>query len=607
MATAPKQARTAKSKSSTKTDSLTEQDQRPPQKRSVKRRIANRYDRHMPNRKRHRVLIWVVFLVSSSIIALQLLYPPERALPLTRVAGESVAWREHEQLAEVIDEYFRNTKLKLITEGEASVEVALASAGAEPNTEPMIAQVVEYPFWQRFIPLSILLHMTNITEADVYYTNSILEMSSKEQAEQLSVEPVNARLAIQDGELVATAEEQGRIVAAAAVQSVIAHASPTLGKTTILKVPATHIDPAETASSLQSVREAAEAALTRQVVIVAEGRTFIPSDVTVASWLQISTDKEGKPMLAVTSEGMNTYFDAIDAEVGAPAGQTNINLINGHETSRTTGATGRAINRSELISQIGDWLLAGVGQGEFIAAFQEVAPSIIYDNKYTATEEGLRSYVTDASERLNVRIAIQQLDGGKWTASARADESIPSASTYKLFVAKWLFDQMDKGTVHWDDPMLDTTVSVCFDRMTIASTNPCAESWLAQAGRENVNQYLYNLGFSQGTSFTHPTATHSTANDLQRIMLGINDSSIIGGAHRDRLLHSLSVHPYRYGIPTGSAGQVWDKVGFLWDYVHDTAIVKHPKGTYVMTIMTKGQSYATIANLTREIERIMYP
>jgi hypothetical protein len=176
-----------------------------------------------------------------------------------------------------------------------------------------------------------------------------------------------------------------------------------------------------------------------------------------------------------------------------------------------------------------------------------------------------------------------------------------------LFVAKWLFDQMDKGAIHWDDPMLDTNVSVCFDRMTIASTNPCAEAWLAQAGRANFNQYIYGLGFSQGTNFNMPIATHTTADDLQRMMLGIYNGSIIDGAHKDRLLHSLSVHPYRYGIPTGSAGQVWDKVGFLWDYVHDTAIVRHPQGTYVMTIMTKGQSYATIAALTREIERIMYP
>ena len=124
---------------------------------------------------------------------------------------------------------------------------------------------------------------------------------------------------------------------------------------------------------------------------------------------------------------------------------------------------------------------------------------------------------------------------------------------------------MNKGIVQWDDPMLDTTVSTCFDRMTIASTNPCAESWLARAGRSNVNQYLYDLGFSTGTTFTHPVATHTTANDLQKIMLGIYHGSLIDGANKERLLRSLSTHPYGYGIPTGSSGKVWDKVGFLWD------------------------------------------
>ncbi|HMH70341.1 MAG TPA: serine hydrolase, partial [Candidatus Saccharimonadales bacterium] len=88
---------------------------------------------------------------------------------------------------------------------------------------------------------------------------------------------------------------------------------------------------------------------------------------------------------------------------------------------------------------------------------------------------------------------------------------------------------------------------------------------------------------------------------------GLNDGTLVSGDHRNRLLSSLGRHPYRYGIPTGSAGIVHDKVGFLWDYVHDTAIVQHPRGTYLMTIMTKGQSYGAIASVTRQIERIMYP
>ncbi len=579
----------------------------PSQRRSVKRRIKTRYDTHMPDKKHHRVLIWIVFFACAIIIALQLLYPPERALPLTRVAGQSVWWRTHEELAEMIAHNFQDTRLKLIVDSTAHSEVLLASVGAEPNTEAMIQQVIDYPFWQRFVPFSIFAHIDAVTAVDVYYTTNILERASDEQAKELSFAPVNARLAIEHGELVATAERRGSEVAAQSVYEAIIRAAPMLGVTTDVFVPAKRDSPAETARSLEAVRAAAETALTRRVIIQANGHTFMPDNETIASWLQIGTGEHGQSVLQVAEDGIFSYFDVIDKEAGVAPGQTNINLTDGREIGRTPGTSGRAIDRAALKAQLSDWLLLGQGQSEFIAVFQEVAPSIIYDNKYTATEEGLRSYVADAAQRMNVRIAIQQLDGGRWTASARADESTPSASTYKLFVSKWLFDQMDKGFVHWSDPMLDTTVSTCFDRMTIASTNPCAESWLAQAGRANFNEYIYRLGFSEGTSFTNPIATHTTANDLQKMMLGINDNTIISGAHKDRLLRSLSTHPYRYGIPTGSSGQVWDKVGFLWDYVHDTAIVKHPKGTYVMTIMTKGQSYATIANLTREIERIMYP
>jgi vancomycin resistance protein YoaR len=467
--------------------------------------------------------------------------------------------------------------------------------------------VVDYPFWQRFLPLSILFHRNDVSAASVYYTKTILQKTSEEQANALSLAPSNARLAMEAGELIATPEVEGSEVNTDAVYAAITQSTPLLGGVTDVAVAAKPVEPAQTARSLQAVRSAAEAALVRQVRIVVDNRTFMPDETIIATWLQITANEAGEPVLAIADDSMNNYFNSIDDDVGVAAGVTNINLRDGREINRTEGQVGRAIDRTALRTELADWLLAGNGHGTFTAVVKDVAPSVMYDNKYTATEQGLRAYVEDAAQRMNVRIAIQQVDGGQWSASAKADESIPSASTYKLFVTKWLFDQMDKGLVQWDDPMLDTTVSVCFDRMTIASTNPCAESWLAQAGRSNFNQYIYGLGFSNGTSFTMPDATHTTANDLQKMMLGINGGSIMNGANRDRLYRSLSTHPYRYGIAAGSGGQVYDKVGFLWDYVHDTAIVRHPKGTYVMTIMTKGQSYATIASLTREIERIMYP
>jgi hypothetical protein len=74
------------------------------------------------------------------------------------------------------------------------------------------------------------------------------------------------------------------------------------------------------------------------------------------------------------------------------------------------------------------------------------------------------------------------------------------------------------------------------------------------------------------------------------------------------LLEKMSRQLYRYGIPTGvNATRVEDKVGFLWDYIHDAAIVHKPQGTYILVIMTKGYSYGYIANVARQIDTIMYP
>lgn len=265
------------------------------------------------------------------------------------------------------------------------------------------------------------------------------------------------------------------------------------------------------------------------------------------------------------------------------------------------------IDYDTLTGEISSWVLRGEGSGEFSAQFVTLTPAMNVAGNYTSSQAGLRAYVNDAARAQNATIVVQQLDGNKWSADAGGATSMPSASTYKLYVAWMLFNKMDQGDIGWDDPMLGTTVSNCFDQMTIASTNACAEQWLDTFGRTNINNFLYSRGYSAGTTFTNPTAAHTTANDLAKFMVALENGSAIGGAHRDRLLHSLSVHPYRRGVPSGSGGQVWDKVGFLWDYVHDAAIVHHPKGKYVIVVMTKGRSYATIAEITRQVEKIMYP
>lgn len=569
--------------------------------------LKTHYTMYMPNRRSHRMMIWAIVLIAFVIICVQLLYPPDRGLPLASVGGQPLTLATHEMMAKTVTEKFDASKVKLAIGTEKVVEYPLKVTGAEPNTEEMITSLSNYPLWQRFIPGSILLQPARITEVDVYYAGAPFKQFIETQAKEFSFPARNAHLAIDKGKLKATEALAGSAVKADDLLATISRTPMKVGQTTTIEVPTKRIAPVRTSKDLAKVRTQAEAALAHAITITASDQKFSPSDEQRASWIVLSTGDKGEVTLTVDKEKIKAYLNELNTKVGTAAGLTNIDIVNGREVGRTIGANGQAIDIETVSTQLATALLVPPPEVKLDAKFIQLQPGIIYNSKYTATQAGLQAYVDDMARTKNMHFSIQQLDGGHWSASARATESIPSASTYKLFVALVLFDRIDKGEIHWDDPMLDTTVAGCFERMTVASTNPCAEKWIAMFGREYINNFIYARGFSEGTSFTTGSANQTTAADLTKYMTGLNNGTLVKGANRDRLLDSLGRHPYRYGIPTGSAGDVHDKVGFLWDYVHDTAIVQHPRGNYIMTIMTKGQSYAAIASATREIERIMYP
>lgn len=570
-------------------------------------KIQHHYWAFMPAKKHHRIIIWSVFFGVSALLGWQIAYPPDRGLPLASIGGTSQASRSYDEMAKEVITKFDQTKVKLSVAGVKEVEFDLKVMGAEPDTDTMIAKMSDYPFWQRFIPGSILWQPARVDEASIYFAGKPLAAFAAEQTKAFSFAAKNASIAIKNGEIVAEKEVAGSKVDAKALREVISGARITLGAVTTITVPAQRIEPTETSSSLEKVKTQVQNGLLHVITIKAGDRTFTPSRADIAGWLMLGTNDKGSTILTVDRTKVRLYANAINSIVGTPAGQTNVTIVDGREVGRSIGVNGKIIDIDQLTDRLVAIVAAEPKSATTEVTFKDSLPIVVYNSRYSATQAGLQAYVEDTANAKNMHIMIQQLDGEQWSAHARETESIPSGSTFKVYLAKILFDKIDAGEIHWNDPMLDTNVAGCFERMTVPSTNPCAESWIAQWGREYINNYIYGLGFSQGTSFTTGGAVQTTAADLNRYMTMLYNGTILIGANRDRLLDSLGRHPYRYGIPTGSAGIVHDKVGFLWDYVHDAAIVQHPRGTYIMTIMTKGQSYGAIAAVTREVERIMYP
>src|SRR5690606_9673836 len=107
-------------------------------------------------------------------IAGQMLYPPDKAVLFAWVNERPVGLHAHDDVAKLLTEQFDKTKIKLVVDGGKSVEYSLKAAGAEPNTERMIAELSDYPFWQRFIPFSLLWQVRQVSEVDVYYADPVL-------------------------------------------------------------------------------------------------------------------------------------------------------------------------------------------------------------------------------------------------------------------------------------------------------------------------------------------------------------------------------------------------------------------------------------------------
>jgi beta-lactamase class A len=568
-----------------------------------------RHVKHTAHRVHHHInrhaLWWVVFLVSSLIIALQLLYPLDRALPFSRLNGQSVSLQPYEKLAERIDRYFAESNVTLAAGDSLKISFAPGEAGIHPDLDMTVMRLTDYPVWQRLIPLSIFFVWPDVHSVDVQASATQQEVFVDAMLPKLNTLPQDAGLSIVEGNLQMKDDVPGTLVTKGDLQKALASARFGLVTTTIV-VPSEALSAEKPSSYFDAVKHQAEAVIALPITIDVEEEVVTPSHSDIANWLAVGEDDHKQAMLTINDTALDVYLKTLQDKHATAAGQTNITRVDGRETARVDGVPGRTIDVANLRQQVVSTLLT-TKEPTLSAHFVAVEPTVVINRKYTSSQAGLQAYVSDQAATRNVRISVQQIGGSGWKAGARETETTVSASTYKLYVALMLFDKMDQGEITWDTPILGMSTRTCFEHMIVASTNACAEEWIRQFGAQNINNFIYSKGFSTGTSFTNPIANHTTTADLTRYFRGLDEGWLMSSEYRQYLLDALKRHHYTKGIPSGSAGEVHNKVGFLWDYSNDSAVVYHPRGTYVIAVMTKGLSFYAIAGITREIEAIMYP
>lgn len=203
---------------------------------------------------------------------------------------------------------------------------------------------------------------------------------------------------------------------------------------------------------------------------------------------------------------------------------------------------------------------------------------------------------------------------GRLTAAANAHTPIDSASTYKLFVAGYLFSLHHQGRYPWTAANREGLT-----RMIVYSENDFAEDFMDTNGLAGLNQFAHQQQAFTPMFIAGETARTTTAS-LTLILrhLAQQKRPFNHAADRQWLLGLMHKQVYRHGIPAGAQAakpgtRVADKVGFLGDTNNDAGIVTLPNGEqYILVVTTHGPQpdgetgFQHIAQITQHVQEMVY-
>lgn len=276
------------------------------------------------------------------------------------------------------------------------------------------------------------------------------------------------------------------------------------------------------------------------------------------------------------------------------------------------GFTGRALANHRLIQENTDT----AASPQKIKAVQKQVKNRLqrYADQITADKTASVYFYNLTPTHPTKGWSHQLYQPGKLAVSSNAHAPVVAASTYKLYMAGFLFSQAKAGNFVWN-----STNENGFRHMIVNSENDFAESELDQFGLAPINSLVQQLGGYTPTFIEGQSAT-TTATSLGLTLRALaNKQSPFQNTHNQQwLLKLMGQQIYRKGIPAGATAaqtgsKVADKVGFFADENNDAGIVTLPNGQrYILVVMTHGHQqsglsgFPRIATITKQIQEIVY-
>lgn len=466
---------------------------------------------------------------------------------------------------------------------------------------------LDYPWYLRIIPTSILwAHFVIGNDSKPIYQrddNTLTTYINNELGGTCDVKPEDANLRVSDMKLTVIPSQNGGTCDINNVHQILSKVEPRLDDGKVV-ISIKEIPPVISDSIAKQFGDDLTEKLNNGITLSAAGVLQTIPAIQLFSWLDV--DNTGSKLtysfnIERASDYLNQQFAS---KVAARPGTTTVYTYNFIETGKVLGVSGKTLDIGATLSNIKSFFDGNSEQA--IVATMPVAPLINYVRSYSPTDVGLSALIQQyAQDHPGVfGVSLVELSGQNRRATYNDTKLFTTASTYKLFVAYSSLKRVESGVWNWSDQITSSkNLSTCFDDMIIRSDNDCGATLLLKIGHTNITNEAHAIGCID-TSFLGNDGIKTTAADLAILLAQLENGQILTQqSSRDRLIDDMKQNIYRQGIPAGVDGiVVADKVGFLDGLLHDAAIVYSPTGTYVLTILTDGSSWSTIADLTSKIE-----
>lgn len=523
-----------------------------------------------------RVALFGLLAIAGVFLVIQLVYPPNSTVPLATVDGVNVGASSVDDAASTLSAFYQDAHLSVVqgATGDTIGGIPLADTGITLANASEQAHSQLYPWPLRLVPSSILWAHSVLPAPVPQFdrdANKLTSLVENKFTAWCAVPAHNAVITVNGTDLAIAPSATGISCDRTSLGYAVSTLTPTAASLTFT-IPSSVTQPQLNTAAATDLRDRILSIFEKDALPISatQGNITIPQDV-VLSWFSFPATFEKVPF-TVDSTRIGEYFDQLAAS-----------------SSEGDKAAFAKVDETDFADQLTTYVLAEKANRETLQLADLKVAKVI--DAFLASHSG------------TFNVSLIELTNNNHRINANGDDSIITASTYKLFVAYSTIRAIDAGEFGWDGMATeDTTVSDCFDLMITVSDNTCAEALLDIMGMYRVQMDAQAQG-ATSTTF-EPYNIHSTANDEAYFLAKLARNDLpISAYGRSRWLDAMKGNVYRDGIPSGIPGAVVaDKVGFQDELLHDAAIVYSPKGDYILVIMTADASWEAIADLAAAIE-----